>query len=80
MLGKTSLSQVDILSTGKETLKTLDAVLPAVKVASEDYIKMSPAINTVVTYWPVVVAGFAIVMGASSAFGAYMVLKRLENK
>ena len=52
MLGRFSMSDMglDILDTGKSTLQTLDAVLPAVKVASEDYIKVSPYINTMVKF------------------------------
>ena len=81
MLGRYTLSDlgIDIIGTSKQTLDTLESVLPAVKVASEDYIKISPHINTVVKFWPVVVTGFAIVMGASSAVGAYMVLKKLKK-
>lgn len=72
----------DLRSTALSTIRTaqtMEEILPAVKVAANDYLKISPAVNWLADYWAVGLTLVGLTVMGGAAFGS-IVGQRIESE
>ena len=66
----------DIIGTTVATQRTIEEVLPTVRLIATDYERVSPVVNFVADYWYTVLAVILATSAFGAGLGAWFVLRK----